>query len=471
MISQGHPSQCLAKPFYSQPIKALLIGLILLLCLLPLQQLKKSLLTQIQQEQLALEQAKQAWGGRQQLIGPLLVIPYTDHFTSVDTITEGSGESKVLSKDIYSDYTAIILPSTLEARADLSDDPTTASALKTSNYKANVSLSGHFDYAYLLTEGDEKRTIHWEQAVLGLGITDTRALSKPIAMTWNGEKIFLKPGSQVTQLLKTGVHANLEKLNAKKSAHDFKIDLMLHGSEQFLLAPVGETTTAHLSSSWEQGDFQNSLAPLKEEHNKLGLSASWELGNLTRPYPQTWLLEDKTHYDLSSTKIGIDLSETKTLTSQLAQLLGYASWILLISLAILFSFELIQQQAVHLLQYLLFAAPTLLFFVLLLSLSREFPLKTAYLMAAIACLLIILIHSSLIFKSIFQGLLITGLLSGLYYLLYLALKGNSPLALAASVYAGILALLGLIVAWSLVPDEARSLRPGNLPEQEENTHI
>jgi len=92
-------------------------------------------------------------------------------------------------------------------------------------------------------------------------------------------------------------------------------------------------------------------------------------------------------------------------------------------------------------------------------------------MATISCLLIILIHSSLIFKSIFQGLLITALISGMYYLLYLVLKADSQLGLAAGGYAVILGALGLTVAWFLVPDTARSLRSDNLPEQEENTHI
>ena len=321
----------------------------------------------------------------------------------------------------------------------------------------------------MLGESDAKRTIHWNQAYLALSISDTRALLKPTAMQWNNEKLFLQPGSQLAQLPQTGVHLPLEKLDAKDSVHEFKIDLVLHGSEQFLVAPVGATTTARISSSWEQASFQHSLPPIKEEHNKLGFSANWDIANLARSYPQNWRLEDKVNYDLSSVNLGVDLSESPTTTSQLQNLLDYALWAVLISLGILFCFELINRQPVNLLQYLLLSGWQLIFFALLLSLSQQFPLKIAYWFTVISCLLVILIHSSLIFKSIFQGLLITALHSGLYYLLYLALTADSQLGLAAGIYAAALSVLGLISAWQLVPE--RSLRPDNLSEQEENTHI
>lgn len=459
----------LNQPLYSQALKAILVGLIVLLCTLPLQHLNNTVTQQVAQQQLTTDQFKQAWGWRQQLIGPVLVIPYTDHITSVDTLTEGSGESKVLSKDIYNDSTAVILPTLFELRADLSEHDSTKITLKTNAYKANISLSGRFDYGYLLGESDEDRSIHWNKAYLALGISDTRALLKPTAIQWNNEKLFLQPGSQLAQLPQQGVHLPLERLDAKDSVHEFKIDLVLHGSEQFLVAPVGATTTARISSSWEQASFQHSLPPIKEEHNKLGFNANWEIANLARSYPQNWRLEDKVSYDLSSVNLGVDLSEPPTTTSQLQNLLDYALWAVLISLGILFCFELINRQPVNLLQYLLLAGWQLVFFALLLSLSQQFPLKTAYWLTAISCLLVILIHSSLIFKSIFQGLLITALHSGLYYLLYLELTADSQLGLAAGIYAAALSILGLILAWQLVPE--RSLRPGNLPEQEENTHI
>jgi inner membrane protein involved in colicin E2 resistance len=112
-----------------------------------------------------------------------------------------------------------------------------------------------------------------------------------------------------------------------------------------------------------------------------------------------------------------------------------------------------------------------LFFALLLAINHELALRTSYLISAISCLFISFIHSTLIFKSFFQGLLVTTLMTGLYYVLYLALTADSQLLAAASVYGLALSMLGLIVAWSLVPDSARSLRSDEEPEQEENTHI
>jgi inner membrane protein len=458
------------QPFYTKPIKALLISLILLLCLFPLQQLKNTLNQELNQEQLQAQQFKTTWGKNQQVIGPLLIIPYTDHVTSVDTVTEGNGESKVLSKDVYNDYTAVILPTTLDIRVDL-NEATESQAKQASAYKANVSLNGRFDYGYLLAESAEGRTIHWDKAVLTLAISDTRALVKSTAMQWNYEKIFLQPGNTLKQLAANGLHVPLAKLDAKDSLHEFKIDLLLQGSEQFLLAPVGETTTAHMSSSFEAPSFQHSLKPNKQEQNNLGFKAHWEVSNLARSYPQTWLLEDKANYDFTAVNLGMTLPELKSNEAQLLSLVNYAPWVLLISLAILFSFELIQQQSLNLLQYLLFASTQVLFFALLFAINHELALRTSYLISAISCLFISFIHSTLIFKSFFQGLLVTTLMTGLYYVLYLALTADSQLLAAASVYGLALSMLGLIVAWSLVPDSARSLRSDEEPEQEENTHI
>ena len=71
----------------------LMLGVGLLL-LYPLKQLAAFVSEQDKSQKAQHHALAQTWGGAQSIIAPVLVLPYTEHFTSIDTITDNEGENR-----------------------------------------------------------------------------------------------------------------------------------------------------------------------------------------------------------------------------------------------------------------------------------------------------------------------------------------------------------------------------------------
>lgn len=69
-----------------------------LLLLYPFNQLEAFVAEQDKSQKAQHKALAQTWGGAQSIVPPVLVLPYTEHFTSIDTITDNSGEIESLAK-------------------------------------------------------------------------------------------------------------------------------------------------------------------------------------------------------------------------------------------------------------------------------------------------------------------------------------------------------------------------------------
>lgn len=427
---------------HSPGLRALTLGLLALLMLIPLWMVSRVVDDRNQHHQQALGDIAATWGNKQALVGPVLVIPYVEHITSVDTVTEGNGESKVLSKDVYNEHTVAILPTVLDVRADLKEEQRVRGLHEALVYKANLSLSGRFDYGFLLEEAEGERRIHWDQAFLAIGISDTKAIDKASTLQWGTDKIILQPGTQLPELLPQGVHVPLDKLTGEEPLHEFKLDLQIRGSDGLLFAPVGEVTTARMTSSWEHPSFQGSILPDKQETNKLGFTAHWEIPNLARNYPQHWLLDGKASYDPTYFTAGVSLYEPVSRYSQIARAAKYGILFVTLTFLTLFAFELAAKQPLHALQYVLVGAAQALFYLILLALAEHLPFKDAYLAAAGVTVGMISLYTWAVLRSFWKALVLLLVLGGLYYVLYHILKLEDYALLAGT---GLVALALLMM--------------------------
>ena len=82
-----------------------------------------------------------------------------NHFTSVDTVTDENGETRVVSKDIYNDHTAILLPKELEIRSDLKEEHRQRGIYDALVYTTKLSFTGQFDHTPLLRSDEGERRI------------------------------------------------------------------------------------------------------------------------------------------------------------------------------------------------------------------------------------------------------------------------------------------------------------------------
>lgn len=415
-------SRYASKLSQSLSIRTLIVILLGMLMLIPLFMVEDVVQERSHYHRSVLNDVAATWGEKQTLIGPLLVVPYVEHFTSVDTITDPNGESRVVSKDIYNDHTAILLPKALEIRSDLKEEHRQRGIYDALVYTANLSLTGQFDHAPLLQSDEGERRILWDKAYAIVGISDTKAIDVASSFFWDNERTALEPGTRMTELLPTGFHAPLPAETDNNSTHEFKLTMSLRGSDSLLFAPLGETTKVRMTSSWAHPSFKGNLLPNEREISEQGFNAEWNIPHLVRNYPQHWELADKQNYRLQDFVVGTSLYEPISLYSQVNRAVKYGALFIGLTFLVFLAFEISLQRRLHILQYVLVGVTLALFFLILLALAEQIGFLYAYLLAAFTSSLLITFYVQAILRNKWRTLLVFLLLSALYATLYLLLQ-------------------------------------------------
>ena len=187
-----------------------MMGLLIALMMIPLFMVENVIRERNHYQRQVIDDIAGGWGGKQTLTGPIMVIPYVEHFTSVDTVSDSNGESKVITKDIYNNYTAILLPENLEIRADIKEEHRQRGLYDVLIYTATLKINGSFDHEFLLEAEEGERRILWEKTKLVYGLSDTRAIGADASFSWDGETIPLQPGTYFPELLGSGFHIPLD---------------------------------------------------------------------------------------------------------------------------------------------------------------------------------------------------------------------------------------------------------------------
>jgi len=403
-------------------LRTIVVSLLGLLMLVPLFFVDKVVKERQAHYQTALNGIAERWGGKQTLIGPVLVVPYVEHFTSVDTISDENGESRVVSKDVFNDRTAILLPESLEIRANLNEEHRQQGIYDALVYNATVSLSGKFNHAQVLQSSEGERRILWNKAFVALGLTDQRAIDTASSFFWNDGRIDMQPGTRLSKLLPSGFHIPLNVNADSTPTNEFKLTLNLRGSDGLLFAPLGQTTAIRMTSAWTHPNFQGDLLPSKYDITEAGFNAAWNIPHLVRNYPQYWVLEDQQTYDLRSFSAGVSLDEPDALYPLIERAVKYGALFIGMTFLVFFAFEISLKQRLHVLQYGLVGVALSLFYLILLAAAEHIGFLYAYVAAAAATILSITVYTGVILRNGWRTFLLFLLLVLLYGLLYLLLQ-------------------------------------------------
>lgn len=416
----------------SLTLHSLIVGLLIMLMLIPLLMVEGVVRERNQYQQQVLNEVAATWGRQQTLNGPFLVIPYVEHITSVDTITNSKGENQVVTKDIFNHHTVIILPETLDIQADISEEHRQRGIYNALVYTSDITLSGMFDHEFILEGGEGDRRILWEQVFIMFGLSDTKAMNSGAVFEWDAEPAELQPGTRLPEVISQGFHIPLNETSSNATQHDFKLSFELRGSRGLFFTPLGRTTTAELTSGWRHPSFQGDLLPEKRKITEEGFSANWDIPNLARSYPQYWWLEDTEKYDPGYFTAGVSLYEPVSLYTQIERAVKYGILFVVLTFLTFFAFEIAGGTRLHVLQYGLVGFALALFYLILLALAEHLPFEEAYLAAAGTIIGMIWIYAWAVLRSFWKGLFILLILGGLYYLLFLILQMDDYALLAGT---------------------------------------
>jgi len=372
------------------------------------------------QSQTARNSIAEGWGGPQSIAGPVLVIPYSA--TRNETVTE-NGKQIVKTTTAWHELT--LSPDAADIRSDVKPDVRKRSIYEAVVYEARNRGSARFVLpADLSRWGTTRAALALDRAELRFGIADARGLfGAPPAVAADGAPLELQPGKGPSETGGSGFFTALDASALAAKPLRVTFDYAVRGNGSIALLPQGGDTRWTVASNWPNPSFQGGFLPSERKVAANGFTATWRVGNLA--LGRTLISTDEQPGkagDRSSAEARIDLVIPVDLYAQVNRSVKYGFLFIGFTFMALLMFDLIGGVKVSPIEYGLFGAGLVLFFVMLLAFAEVIGFGLAYCVAGGAIVALLTAYSSAVLRSWRRGGLIAGLLSALYGVLYVLLS-------------------------------------------------
>ena len=367
------------------------------------------------------------WGKSQKIIAPVISLSYKDSSLSKDDRIKN--EKNVVVQPV--ERRIAILPEELNVTVELKDELKHRGIYNATVYTANMKLTGYFSTKDFPDKNDMI-------GYLSIGLSDTKALVKVNKFKLgNVEKdLEVISGTMANPLFTNGISGNIGPEYdgmMKEDKIPFEIDIDFRGSRKIYILPLGKKNHFDMKSNWKSPSFSGVL-PVERNIDGNGFTAKWEVSNLIRNYPQVLDIDKDVYYDFKdsysdgdydgeeSTIVKVLLYNSVTDYTQIYRACRYGILFILMSLVIVYIFEIVSKKVAHYVQYIVVGFSLVMFYLLLLSLSEHLGFEMAYLVASLA----IVIPNSLYVASMTDnkkfGIGMFIFLSGIYAILFSILR-------------------------------------------------
>ena len=379
------------------------------------------------------------WGKNQKIIAPVISLSYKDSSLSKDNSIRN--EKNVVVQPV--ERRIAILPEELNATIEMKDELRHRGIYNATVYTANIKLTGYFSTKDFPDKNDMV-------AYLSIGLSDTKALVKVNKFKLgNVEKdLEAMSGTMANPLFTTGISGQIGPEYdgmMKEDKIPFEIDIDIRGSRKISILPLGKKNNFDIKSNWKSPSFSGVL-PTERNIDDNGFTAKWEISNLIRDYPQVLDINQDVYDDFKDSYSEADLEvyrdseeyeyynrdDSKTVKvllynsvtdyTQIYRACNYGFLFILMSLVIVYIFEIVSKKVAHYVQYIVVGFSLVMFYLLLLSLSEHLGFEMAYLVASLA----IVIPNSLYIASMTDnkkfGIGMFIFLSGIYAILFSILR-------------------------------------------------
>src|SRR5205807_10172737 len=136
-------------------------------------------------------------GGEQNVIGPVLGVPFQDKFKAVEGTPGPDGKLERGEVEETATGAAYFLPESLKIDGDVQTQTLHRGIYDAAVFRAQVMLSGKFappDFGPLKID---LKDVQWKDAFVTIVINDLRGTREAIVLDWGGTKHPMLPGSQV----------------------------------------------------------------------------------------------------------------------------------------------------------------------------------------------------------------------------------------------------------------------------------
>ena len=451
---------------YSVTLRVVVIGILALLLLIPVGMVRSLIAERDYTRQNAIIEISQKWGEAQTIAGPILSVPYTRFY-----INEKGQHVSVIE---YAHF----LPQDLSIEGEIDPEIRSRGIFDAVVYRSDLHFSGSFEKPDMEALGVKSNNVNWKDSFVSVGIPDMRGIKNEVALTWNGVAYKFEPGIETDDVIRGGVMLSYSRPPMSIKQYDqrlsdpyyamdiattgvnessgisivvpvadnnaegytFEFDLSLNGSQSLKYVPLGRTTKVDLSSPWDTPSFGGAFLPDVHEITSDKFTASWEVLDLNRNYPQSWV---GNKHNVYASAFGVDLLVPVDEYQKSTRSAKYALLIIALTFMVFFFSEVFNKKRVHPIQYLLVGLALTIFYSLLISLSEVFGFDLAYGISAFATTGLIFVYSRAILPTLrmayFQGLI----LAFLYLFVYTILQLEDYALLAGSI--GLFVILSVVM--------------------------
>jgi inner membrane protein len=381
-------------------VKGLIIGVLALLLLIPADFVQNLIKEREARQKEAFTEVSSKWANRQNISGPVLVIPYTK------AAKDNNGLPVTIKSSAY------FLPDRLNIESAVKPEKRYRGIYEVMLYSSSIKLNGSFSQLPLQKLNLTPADLIWNEAYVCLGITDAKGLKDELQLTWNDSTLSLTPSAVNNAVFKEGFVSPVTiNETTANSAINFSSQVSLNGSEQLLFTPVGKQTAVQMRSTWPDPSFTGNQLPDSSMISKKGFLARWKSLSHTRNFPQAWKDDS---YNLSPASFGADLFIPVNGYQKTMRSVKYAILCILLSFTAFFLIETNNKKSVHPVHYALIGFALILFYTLLLSFSEYIGFNGAYAVATAATVGLI----TWFVKGLLQSMKLSILLSLVLVLLY-----------------------------------------------------
>ncbi|MBD3265766.1 cell envelope integrity protein CreD [bacterium] len=419
-------------------IRILLVGFLILLLQIPIFMIDRVIGDRRMRKHEATRDITSKWGEQQTIIGPLLTVPYFVEITEKDK----DGDILVRREMRHADF----LPNQLQITGTAKSEIRYRGIYKVPIYSLDLNVNGEFSRPDFSAWGIETNQVLWDRAHLTVRISDSRAITEQVSLTWSDTSIPFLPGVGEYGGGHAGIHADLEgQLDREKMA--FAFPLKLNGSQGLFFAPFGRDTTVQLKSNWHAPSFQGNWLPTKRILNEAGFNAAWNIPFLGRGYAQQWRSQTNNasniERQIASSLFGVRFITPVDQYRMAQRSIKYAILFLVLTFVALWLFEVLLHVRVHPIQYLFVGVGMCLFYLLELSLAEHIGFVASYILASLAVILLISSYCVAVLKGTRRAAVMAGVTTLLYGYLYLLLMNQDYSLLIGSL--GLFLILAAIM--------------------------
>ncbi|WP_339544006.1 cell envelope integrity protein CreD [Pseudomonas sp. RA_35y_Pfl2_P32] len=419
-------------------IKLGAIALLILLLLIPLLMISGMIFDRQQLRDGVLDDIARSSSYRQQLTGPLLVVPYRK---AVRTWKLNEKTNKRYQETSQERGRLYFLPERFELDGQVQTERRARGIYEARLFHANNRISGQFSLPERLGIKEDFIDYQFDQPYLAVGISDIRGIENALQLELDGQRLDFDPGTQ-EDWLGEGVHVMLAPLDTRKANElQFGFDLRLQGTGQLQITPVGRTSQVKLQADWPHPSFIGNYLPAQREIGAAGFSARWQTSFFSTNLEEALgnCVAGGGCEEFKSRNFGVSFIDPVDQYLKSERAIKYALLFIVLTFAGFFLFEVLKGLAVHPVQYALVGVALAFFYLLLLSLSEHIGFALAYLLSASACVLLIGFYVGHVLHSTLHGLGFSAGLAALYGLLYGLLSAEDYALLMGS-----LLLFGLL---------------------------